>query len=307
MAVHSLTEHFNYFFSRINPSPTWVARASSEYNTVKDLLEGANGIAKVLAPEIFLQGSYGRQTAIYAINDIDVVAMCHLWYPPSPGGGTGWGRDQIFDALAQPLLDYGPYSDKVSYGVQSMCIKLDLGIKVEILPVVFAQGNYDSSVEPFYLYRPETGRWEKGFARLHQQCLTNKNAQSSGNFIPCIKVMKHIRSRFGYDAVSFHIECLLHSLHDGSFLGAPAEYIANCVTVIAAHKAQFWWDLPLTTPCSDRRLFSPTEWNWESWAKFHALIVAARPWVDEALQTGHRARAIECWQELLGTDFFPAY
>lgn len=307
MAVHNLTEHFNYFFSRINPAQTWVARASSEYNTVKDLIEDAEGAAAELEPEVFLQGSYDRQTAIYAINDIDIVAICRLWYPAPPGGGAGWGRDRIFQALAQPLLDYGPYSDKVSYSAQSMCIKLDLGIKIEILPAVFAQGNNDSGVEPFYLYRPESGNWEQGFARYHQQHLTNKNARTGGNFIPCIKVLKHMRNRFGHDVASFHIECLLHSLHDASFLGSPADYMADAITVISAHPAQVWWGFPLMTPCGDRRLFSASEWNWDAWAQFHALIAAAQPWTQEAVRTDDRARAIECWQQIVGTDFFPTY
>jgi hypothetical protein len=36
-----------------------------------------------------------------------------------------------------------------------MCVKVDLGIKVEILPVVFKQGTNDWQAEPFRLYRPE--------------------------------------------------------------------------------------------------------------------------------------------------------
>lgn len=304
MAVHQLTEHFNYFFGRINP---WVCRASSEYNTVKGLIEDAHGDAETLAPQLFLQGSYRRETAIYTINDIDIIALCRLWFPPSQGGGAGWGRDRIFGALARPLLDYGPYAGKVSYGARSMCIKLDLGIKVEILPVVYAKGNNDPSTEPFYLYRPETGKWEQGFATYHQQHLTDKNARTGGRFIPCIKVLKHIRSRFGHDAASFHIECLLNSLHDASFHGSPADYIAGATSVINSHTAATWWGWPITTPCGDRTMFNDCEWNWDSWAQFHKLIAAAQSWVAEAVLTGNRARAIECWQQVLGADYFPAY
>jgi hypothetical protein len=78
MAVHGLSRHFGWFFRRLNPSPTFVARASSEYGTVKGLIENPLGPAAALAPHCFLQGSYGQQTAIHTINDVDVVALCRL-------------------------------------------------------------------------------------------------------------------------------------------------------------------------------------------------------------------------------------
>src|SRR5207249_405967 len=58
MAVHGLSRHFDSFFGRINPSPTFVSRASSEYGTVKALIENPYGPAAVLRPQCFLQGSY---------------------------------------------------------------------------------------------------------------------------------------------------------------------------------------------------------------------------------------------------------
>src|SRR5437879_5957256 len=121
-----------------------------------------------------------------------------------------------------------------------MCIKVDLGIKVEILPVVFKAGNVDSNAEPFVLYRPETGKWEDGFAPCHQAWLTLKNADNvtQGNFIPEIKVLKHIRSLFGLKSVSFHIECLLYFLDDAHFVGGPADYLAAIFRKIAAHKPE---------------------------------------------------------------------
>lgn len=86
MAVDSLSRNFDSFFARLNPSPTFVTQASSEYNTVKGLIEDRQGPAAVLSPICFLQGSYGQQTAIYTINDVDIVALCQLWQRSSSGG-----------------------------------------------------------------------------------------------------------------------------------------------------------------------------------------------------------------------------
>jgi hypothetical protein len=241
VAVHSLSKHFQSFFGRLNPSPAFEKTAASQHNTIRGLIEDPKGPAAELAPITFLQGSYKQQTAIYTINDVDIVVLCKLWYPGAPGGfGKSYGRDEIFRIIAAPLFADGRYHDKVRFGPQSMCVKVDLGIKVEILPVVFKAGNADSNAEPFMLYRPESGKWENGFARYHQQWLSIKNAdnRTQGNFIPAIKVLKHIRSLLGLTAVSFHIECLLYFLADAVYLGGPADYLASVFRTIAAYKPE---------------------------------------------------------------------
>ncbi len=245
-------EYFQSFFGRLKT-------ASSQHNAIRGLIEDRMGPAAELAPITFLQGSYKQQTAIYTINDVDIVVLCNLWYPGTPGGfGKSYGRDEIFRIIAAPLFADGRYRDKVRFGPQSMCIKVDLGIKVEILPVVFKAGNQDPDKEPFVLYRPETGKWEDGFARYHQAWLTIKNAdnRTRGNFIPAIKVLKHIRSLFGLKSVSFHIECLLYFLDDAHHLGGPADYLAAIFRKIAAHKPADWYGTKCMTPCGDRDIHS---------------------------------------------------
>ncbi len=188
MAIQSLSRNFQSFFSSLNPGPSFEQKASSEHNTIRGLIEDKNGPAAVLEPVTFLQGSYRQDTAIYNINDVDIVTLCRLWHPPGGIGGKGYGRDEIFRIIAAPLVADKRYRDKVRYGKQSMCIKVDLGIKVEILPVVFKAGTFDPQQEPFVLHRPETDRWEDGFARYHQREITNKNGflRTHGNFVPMI-------------------------------------------------------------------------------------------------------------------------
>jgi Second Messenger Oligonucleotide or Dinucleotide Synthetase domain len=229
MTIHALSANFSYFFGRINPSVSFQRQAASEHQTITALIEGAKGVASELSPKCFLQGSYRQETAIYTINDVDIVVLCGLTHPPVQGSLGGfqskfWTRDMIFDAIAAPLLNDMRYRNKVKYHNGSMCIKVDLGIKIEILPVVFKTGISDSTIEPFRLYRPEKQTWEDGYARYHQRWLTVKNKSAFGNFIPAIKVLKHMRSLIGLQAVSFHIECLLYRLPDNVFFGSPADY-----------------------------------------------------------------------------------
>jgi hypothetical protein len=309
MAVHSLSKHFQSFFGCLNPGSSFEQTASSQHNTIRGLIEDRNGPAAELSPMTFLQGSYRQQTALYTINDVDIVVLCNLSYPGNPGGfGRSYGRDEIFRVIAAPLLADTRYGSKVKFGPQSMCIKIDLGIKVEILPVVFKAGTIDPDREPFVLYRPESNRWEDGYARYHQRWLTAKNAASrtQGNFIPAIKVFKHIRSLYGLTAVSFHLECLLYFLADSFFLGGPADYLASVFRAIAAHTPEEWYRTKCTTPCGDRDIFTGAEWGTAGWWKFHDIISKCSSVAHGAITTSDEGQAIDAWQTILGKDFFPA-
>jgi hypothetical protein len=251
-----LTDNFRRFFKNLNVRPAVEQIASREYAGVKELLEARHVQTAELSPRCFLQGSYKQETAIHDLNDIDIVALCELW---QPGSGTAsgtriWTRDAIFEAMAAVLRSDARYRNGLRYNAESMCIKLDLDIKVEILPVVYKSGNNDPLAEPFRLYRPSSRQWEDGFARYHQQWLSWKNApdQTGGTFIPAIKVLKHLRTIFNKPAISFHIECLLFRLPHSVFFGAPAEYIPRVLSTIASRTAESWYATVVRTPCEDR-------------------------------------------------------
>jgi hypothetical protein len=82
-----------------------------------------------------------------------------------------------------------------------------------------------------------------------------------------IKVLKHLRSHWRNDAVSFHLECLLYSLSPVIFIGGPADYITNVLTAIASTPADTWYREPLMTPCGDRDIFTPEEWTYVNLAR----------------------------------------
>lgn len=244
MLVHALGKHFDSFFGRLNPSSTFEQQASSEHHSIIRLIEDASGLASSLSPTCFLQGSYKQQTAICTINDIDIVARCHLpAFRLTVWPEQCWKRDEIFETIAAPLRTDSRYNDKIRYGSSSMCIKVDLGIKIEILPVIERPLRANTDEEPFFLYRPKTRRWENGYARRHQRYLSEKNGQvrTGGNFIPAIKVLKHLRSYHELDIVSFHLECLLYSLPDELFRGNAAAYIVAILHAIAGRSAEGWY------------------------------------------------------------------
>lgn len=308
VAIYNLSENFAAFFSRLNPSDTFTAIGASEHTSIRDLIEDPNGPSADLNPKTFLQGSYKQSTAIDKINDVDIVVLCQAL---SIGGGNGvgsrnWSRDQIFDTIAAPLRANATYRNKLRYGPGSMCIKVDLAIKIEILPVVFKAGVTNPEYEPFALYRPASMQWEDGFARYHQWYLTDKNKRTDNNFVPMVKVLKHLRSYWQVKAVSFHLECLLYSLPDELFIGAPADYIPAVLDALARNRTLVSAIVGLRTPCNDRNILE-SEWAYGDFATFHDFVELWAAKARAAAGFLDYENAVSKWQELFGAAYFPVY
>src|SRR6266487_2825099 len=130
--------------------------------------------------------------------------------------------------------------------------------------------------------------------------------RTDGNPVPSVKFGSHIPSRHRLASVSFYLECLLYALPDSLFRGSVATSIASILHAIASRSADSWYNgRSIRTPCLDRRLFSRTEWNWESWKTFHDLVVFFDLLAQAACHSPDKAMAIQTWQLLLGRDFFP--
>ncbi len=302
---HSLTKNFSVFFNKLNPSITFEEIAAREYKSIKSLIESPSGLASNLSPVCFLQGSYKQDTAIHSINDVDVIALCKLWQPGS-GTGQSWGRNEIFDTISAPLLNDYRYKNKISYKTSSMCIKIDLGIKIEILPVVYKSDNNNLDSEPFRLWRPEENKWCDGFARYHQQKLTEKNKQTAGNFIPAVKVFKHINKIHFLDSVSFHIESFLYNLRDDFFIGSNAYFISQLLKAIASCSPEDIYNTEgFLTPCKERKIFTSNEWGFDNWKKLHGKLCFLSVLAQKAISTRDMNEAISLWQLILGEEWFP--
>ncbi len=310
MAIHALSAHFEGFFDQLNPSESYAATAASEHLKVRRLLEDRDGPAGGLEVVTFLQGSYKQDTAIHSINDIDVVALCSELVHPGDGSSTGksWSRNDIFATLEAALLKNQGYRDKIRYSANSLCLKLDLEIKVEILPAVKKRGTVEVDTEPFRIYRPDDGGWSDAYARDHQRLLTKKNGRCD-NFKPMIKVMKHLRDVYPdfskEDAISFHLECLLYAVPDEGFDGGPADYIPRVLRSLANFTPGQATNSGIKSPSGDKILFSEGEWSSAAYTRFHKWAALWCSKAEAARDAPGSGAAVKAWQNLLG-DWFPS-
>src|SRR5438105_2374327 len=57
-----------------------VTQSANTYNAVKGVLQGRNAPYAGRSIDVFLQGSYGNDTNVYAESDVDIVILCHDTY-----------------------------------------------------------------------------------------------------------------------------------------------------------------------------------------------------------------------------------
>lgn len=304
-----LTPHFQGLLSRLNPSPSYVQAAARAHTRVRGLIEDPAGPCADLRIHTFLQGSYRRSTAIYTINDVDVVALCSLTHRPSANQRT---RDYLFACIREAIEGDSNHAGKVHEGPSSMCVKLRLkAVTVEVLPALRSEG-LGADEEPFWIFRPREvpPGWGRAFARVHHAKLTDKNRVTEGAFVPIVKIIKHLRSssRQGLEPVacSFHIECLLHKLSDTLFSGSVADSLVAVLHALSGFSPAKAAGSQLTTPAGEHLLFGDNEWDLDGYAVFHQAVLDWSRLADLAAQADTEETAIEVWRELLGVGYFPS-
>jgi len=311
MAIHKLSNNFAAFFKRLNPSPSYVEIAARTQKEIRRLIENREGPAGDLKVKTFIQGSYGRDTAIHTINDVDIVALANLSKSSSANRRT---RDQLFDMLGDSIKQSDRYAGKVKYDSDSICVKVMLSsIKIEVLPALKVQGTsyYD---EPFWMFGQikrdvaTEMTWVPAFARKHQKCMSDRNSLVNGKLIPMVKVLKHLRSQDEIleesDAPSFLIECLLYALKANIYSASFADCIEGVLTAVKGFDPEKTYGSGLGTPCRDKKLFE-TEWGVTNYEKFHKRIVYWQSVAAKANVSSKKNEAIDLWKLLLGTTFFP--
>lgn len=311
-AKNKLSRRFAAFFVNINPSNTYQRAAASAHASVRALIEDLEGPASDLRIKSFLQGSYRRDTAIHTINDVDVVALCSISYVSSANRAT---RDWIFDNITAAIATNATYRDKIACGPNSTCIKVVLDrTKVEILPALRIPGRRFSH-EPFYMFDPHTaddqnGSWRPAFARRHHELCSEKNSATNGLFIPMIKCIKHLRSidlpLSDTDAVSYHIECLLYAFQNSVYTGSYCECLESILSALVSFGPDTARGSGVKSPSRDKVLFSPQEWAADSYRHFHDAASLWHAAAHKANQSADEPAAVECWQALLGNEYFPA-
>lgn len=232
-----------------------VTTSKDTYATVKAALEDANAPYTNRNFKVFLQGSYGNDTNIWAESDVDVVirydgAFFHdiadrpadeqaAFHAAYPNNGTYAYSD--FKAHVRQALR-SKFGDSVKPG-GTKAVKIegnnnrrnaDVIVAFEFKRYYHFKSRQDDSHETGMCFFLSDGTRVANYPEQHSDSLTAKHQATGNKFKPMIRIFKNARSKMIDDgliakgsAPSYYIEGLLYNIPNEDFVGDYQDIFLN--------------------------------------------------------------------------------
>lgn len=233
-----------------------ISQSQATYATVRTCLEASDAPYAGRSKSIFLQGSYGNDTNIYADSDVDVViATDSIYYygtddltpdevtafKANLAGGSGYTYGKFkAEVLAQLTKKFG---SSVKPGKKAIFVKGDGGRRdADVLPAVEFRRytRYRSPTDRSYYegitFWTSDGKQIINFPKHHSANATTKHQASNSWFKPTVRIFKNMRNVMiakGYlaegVAPSYFLEGMLYNVPNNLF---GVRYEDTCVNAI---------------------------------------------------------------------------
>jgi hypothetical protein len=215
----NMRPHFEALLKKINPPPERVALASTRVGDVREWLREQE--FETRDPHTRLSGSYGRQTAIELIPDVDVL----LFVPENEEQRT---PNAVLRELHGVLNDY-PNAGTVDLRGQRRSVRLELRddeLCLDIVPAISKDGLDYALLVPD---RPQE-EWIASDPLGYAERLTDVNQGNGGKLVPLIKLMKVWRDEqmLQRKPKSYVLEViLLYAVEDGGLVLCERSWAQN--------------------------------------------------------------------------------
>lgn len=263
-----------------------VTTSAAAYTSIRTALADPRSKVRDLKPEIYLQGSYGNSTNIYADSDVDVVVQHNSVYAWDVSG-LAQAQQALFAAVPKVNYSWRQFytlvleSLQVYFGAASLHpgnkaikIRLPSGRTADVIPAQqyrrftsFATPQVESHVEGIR-FEDRAGRGIINYPKVHIKNGESKNAagRTDKRYKQTVRMFKNARNaaidkRFmNADAApSYFLECLIYNVPDNIFSGRRQETFAGVVDYLNAQ-------LPVEDAvCQNEqiRLFGNTPEQWD--------------------------------------------
>lgn len=229
------------------------AQSASTYQTIRSVLDDPNSPYYRWTYRIFLQGSYGNHTNIYADSDVDVVIclasvyysdLSYLSEEEKEHYNANRSAGEIdFDQFKAQVLAWleKEFGAGVKAGKKAIFIpgngnRRDADVLVCVRNKVFT--SYPATGEPTFhegvCFWTTDGEKIVNYPRHHIDNCTAKNAATSSRFKPSIRVLKNMRNAMrehGYikdgRAPSYFLEGMLYNVPEQYFVESCQETFEN--------------------------------------------------------------------------------
>lgn len=231
-----------------------VMQSKNTYATVKAALEDANANYTDRNFKVFLQGSYGNDTNIYAESDVDVVirydgAFFHdinerpsdeqtAFHAAYPDGGT-YPYSDFKEHVRQALR--AKFGNSVKPGTKAIRVEASGNRRNADVIVAFEYKRYyhfksrqDDSHVTGMCFKLSDGTLIANYPDQHSKNLTTKHQATGNKLKPMIRIFKNARSKMVEDglivegsAPSYYIEGLLYNVPNPQFVGDYQDIFLN--------------------------------------------------------------------------------
>ncbi len=230
-----------------------ITQSSNTYNSIKSVLEASTTPYAGKNFKVFLQGSYGNDTNIYAESDVDIVIRledCFFSDLDSLSDEEKAAHQQAFSDATYTHVDFkcdvlsvleDQYGSAVKAGDKAIAIdasgsrrKADVIVATQFRRYFKFRSTSDSEdVEGICLFNT-AGERIANYPKQHSANLTTKHQASSKWMKPMARVLKNMRSRMVDDglikagiAPSYYIEGLLYNVPDYKFTSSYQDCLVN--------------------------------------------------------------------------------
>lgn len=215
-----------------------IEQSSRTYNSIKNLLETPTTPYAGKKFKVFLQGSYGNDTNIYAESDVDIVVRLDDCFYSDIDSLTDEEKEahgRAFESAAYAYSDFkhdvlsvleAQYGQAVNPGEKAIAIDASGARRKADVITATAFRRYskfrsisDSTYVEGICFFNKNGELIANYPKQHSANLTTKHQDSSRWLKPMARVLKNIRSRMVDDglieagsAPSYYIEGLLYNV-----------------------------------------------------------------------------------------------
>lgn len=287
-----LNSYFRGLLASIEPDPESVTIAKTSHETLRSLLQ-KDDEASQADPDSYLAGSYGRDTAIKDIKDVDIILLIELDHTKTP--------PNVVVAWLQSIVQ--EYYSKVEPQGRSVQVTTDSGFDLDVVPSV-AMSHRDG---PVWIPDRDAGQWVASHPKGQITFGVQRNASTEGYYKHLVKIMKHWRDRLNPAAARVK-SYILESLVAENITVKPPSYGHGVVRILQCIDVAY---APYVSARIVPRIADPgypsvnvaKRWKFDEFAAFMENVGESRRTAEAALSETDKERSIALWRRLFGTAF----
>lgn len=252
-----------------------IQQSSSTYQTVRTALLDAKAIYAAKDFQVFLQGSYGNDTNIYAESDVDTVIRLDSIHGYDVSALPAEQQAAFYQTLCNATYTFDEFKtgvntrlsnafgkDDVTFGNKAVRIKANGSRRSADVVVCYQFRRYtrfisasDNTYVPGVIFPTSSSGIIKNYPKRHSDNCTAKHQNTKSWFKPMVRIVKNMRSKLVGDgkisrdtAPSYFIEGMLWNVPNDKFGSSYGDTFCNCLnwlvqtdrTKLISANEQYW-------------------------------------------------------------------